>query len=159
MTLAQRAVDARTALFSRYDQLNALFTEAEEELTKHHLPRGVEFSYRQNFDEQGQGMAYAVGIQKVKGKWRLCHTSYYYPHGYYEGDYEWTPLVEAGAETRVHAAGHVAKLKEKIVEELEKFVSETDAAIKQLRASVAELKNEDLVKLLAERAKLNGKAK
>jgi len=159
MTLAQRAVEARTALFTRYDQLNALFEEAEQEFTRHHLPRGVEFAYREHFDEQGQGTVFALGIQKVKGKWRLCHTSYYFPHGYYEGDYEWVPLVEASAENRVRAAEHVVKLREMIVETLEKFVPETDEAITKLRSSVQELKNEDLVKLLAERAKLNGKAK
>src|SRR4051812_31654077 len=99
MTLFKRAAEARTALFTRYDQINALFEEAEQELTRHHVARPVEFQYA--FDEctdngrsSGSGTGFAIGIQKVKGKWRLCYTSYYYPNEYCEGEYSWTPIVE-----------------------------------------------------------------
>lgn len=159
MTLAQRAIDARTSLFSKYDQLNLLFEAAEQELTRHHVPHAFSHEYIFRENEQGNGLVFALGIQKIKGKWRLCHTSYWYPHEYYDGDYIWTPIVECSGEHRIQAAGHIAGLREKLVESLEGAIPKADEAIRNLRSTVAELKSDDLVKLLAERAKLNGKAK
>jgi len=38
LTLEERAESARAALFNRYDTLNALWLEAEEQLTQFHIP-------------------------------------------------------------------------------------------------------------------------
>jgi ribosomal protein L32 len=43
VTLNERAEKARTTLFSRYDQLNALWLQAEKELAKLHIPHPVCF--------------------------------------------------------------------------------------------------------------------
>lgn len=157
MTLEQRAKKVRNELFTRYDQLNALWSKAEAELTKVHIPKPVTFGYDHHpFDdfrpEQG-GYTVCLGLQKTKGEWRICYGCC--------GDHEpepdtWTPIVECSAEIRVQAAKHLPGLRKKAVESAEKFVPKVDEAIAALTAALDP--NSNLEELLAERAKLNGQS-
>src|SRR5262245_51293626 len=105
MTLEQRAAKARKALFPRYDQLNALWLTVEERLSKYHIPRPPEYiycEYRVDERDPNSGPAWdCLGMQKIKGKWRICHGSYCWSE---DGPSDWTPIVECSAEIRVRAA-------------------------------------------------------
>jgi len=151
-----RADKAQKELFTRYDQLNALWLKAEERLTKYHIPRSVEHIYRECLiDERdpGSGPVWdCLGLQKVKGKWRICWGSYCY------SDPEpsvWTPITECSAEIRVGAAMHLPGLEEAVVKSAETFIPRVDGAIQALADAIAQ--PDPLASLLAERAKLNGR--
>src|SRR5437870_2224988 len=101
MTLEARARKAREELFTRYDQLNALWLAAEERLTNQHIPHEVCHPYHQyNIDEQDPMAGYAcncLGLVKVKGKWRICYGTYDYSYPFPR---DWTPIVDCSAEIR-----------------------------------------------------------
>ncbi len=156
MTLDERAEKARKELFARYDQLNALWLKAEERLTRLHIPRPVQFIYasRSHHDPDflpGDPECACLGLQKVKGKWRICYGEYY---SCSQPDADWQPITECSAEVRVEAAKHLPGLEKAIVESAEKFIPKVDTAIKQLADALGQPDN--LADLLAERAKLNG---
>ncbi len=157
MTLKRRAEKARTELFARYDQLNALWLKAEERLTKNHVPLPVEHIYaRYDSVEQqyyGVGGCECLGLQKIKGKWRICYGVYWFSS---QPDADWVPITECSAETRVEAAKHLPGLEKAVIESAEKFIPRVDDAIQALTEALAQPDN--LAYLLAERARLNGKA-
>ena len=162
MTLDQRAQKLREELFPRYDRLNAFWQKVEEQLTEFHIPRPVEFPYRKRridwCDPDAGEVRECLGVQRVKGKWRICHASYVDDYrGPPEPDITWVPIIECSAEIRVRAATHVPGLKKAIIESAEKFIPKVDEAIQALAEALGEDGN--LAELLAERAKLNGKAK
>ena len=159
MTLEERAESARETLFGRYDELNALWLQAEEQLTQFHIPRPV---YHQ-FDEYqdpgnppGAMTSKYLSLQKVKGKWRIC---YGLCDDWCDHDYGWTPITECSAQVRVEAARHLEKLREKVVKSAEDFIPKVDEAIKTLAAAVGRTVNIESRDLLTERAKLNGHRK
>jgi hypothetical protein len=157
MTLEVRAEKARKELFARYDRLNALWLEAEERLTKYHIPRPVKHEYCEYLLDEGDpnsgSMWDCLGLQKVKGKWRICHGSYYYIE---PGPSNWTPIVDCSAEVRVWAAKHLLGLEEEVVKSAEKFIPKVEDAIQALTSALGQ--PDQLADLLAERAKLNGRA-
>jgi len=137
MTLAKRAETARASLFVRYDELNSLWTAAEEQLTKLHIPCAVRYCYLQYPEDSyrpDEGyIEECLGLQKIKGKWRICHTV----SAWNDPEYYWTPITECSAETRVQAAKHLAGLRQAIVESAEGFIPKVDEAIDVLKAEVS----------------------
>ena len=86
---------ART--FARYNQLNALWLQAEERLTKHHVPCPVQFSYEYSNPQEPwfDGVeSRCLGLRKVKGKWRICYGEYFSCN---QPDAEWQPITECSA--------------------------------------------------------------
>src|SRR5438445_9034726 len=158
MTLEHRAQKVRKDLFHRYDQLNALWLKAEQELTKHHVPRPVVFCCRSyDLEEEGRPdlvVSECLGLQKIGGKWRICYGSCC-NSGNSDEPPDWTAITECSAEVRVDAAEYLPSLRRAGVESAEQFVPRVDQAIQKL--SEALRVPENLPELLAERAKLNGK--
>jgi hypothetical protein len=160
MTLEQRAHNVRKQLFDRYDQLNAFWLKAEEMLTKkYHIPHAIQFDYGYpgecEIRDLDHNLCDCLGLAKIKGKWRICHGQYRLS-GPPEPD-EWTPIVDCAAGVRVAAAKQVylKGLEEEIVKSSESFRPRVDKAIQELAQFLDH--HDDLAKLLAERAKLNGK--
>ena len=158
MTLTERDRKVRQTLYPRYDELNALWLLAEEELTRFHIPRPVEVKYREYLDDpyDDNTVTYqCLGIQKVKGKWRICHATY---PAYSDAELcgGWTPITECSVETRLQAASHLPELREAVVKSAEDFVPKVDEAIDELKNAL-NVPDEHLRALLAERAKLNGR--
>jgi hypothetical protein len=161
MTLTDRANQARETLFGRYDQLNALWLQAEEQLAKLHIPRPVchvYLSYEEDHERRESQVEYCLGLQKVKGKWTICHAIHYPFYGHPDDEPEWIPITDCSAEVRVRAAKHLPQLREAVVKSAEDFIPKVDEAIHHLRTAL-NVPDEHLQALLAERAKLNGKAK
>src|SRR5215471_9015545 len=133
MKLEERAEKAREMLFSRYDTLNALWLQAEEQLTQLHVPRPVSHKYAA-YDDGGLPSAITskyLGLQKVKGKWRICHGIY---EEWWQPGPEWTPITECSAESRVEATKHLDDLRKAVVESAERFIPKVDEAINTLAA-------------------------
>jgi hypothetical protein len=161
MTLSERAEKARSALFSRYDQLNDLWLQAEKELAKIHIPQDAEFCYQSHEDcgYPGERLRDYIGVRKIKGKWRICLG--FHSRGDDVPDEihdHWTPITDCSADDRVWAVKYLPQLWEAVVESAERFIPKVDDAIDRLR-KVLRLPDEHLQALLAERAKMNGKAK
>lgn len=134
MTLTERAENARKTLFGRYDQLNALWLRAEEELTRLHIPRSVEFCYQTYTNEDGSYDEEYLGVQKNKGTWKICHgCSDGSPVEVCSG---WTPITDCSAETRVRAAKYLPQFREAVVNSAETFIPKVDEAISQLRSAL-----------------------
>jgi hypothetical protein len=162
MTLTDRANQARDALFGRYDQLNALWLQAEEELTKAHIPRLVScayLKYEEDYQHPDSEVHHCLGIQKINGKWKICHAIYCPYLADPCSEPTWTPITECSAEIRVLAAKHLPQLREAVVESAETFIPKVDEAINALREAIRPAPSDQIRSLLAERAKLNGKAK
>ncbi len=160
MTLIERARQVRETLYGRYDELNALWFQAEQELTKLHIPRPVECQYREYLDDlydNNSRTCESLGVQKVKGKWRICH-AVYLAYSSPEDCSGWTPITDCSVETRVEAAKHLPKLRDAVVKSAEDFVPQVDSAIDELKKALS-VPDEHLRALLAERAKFNGKLK
>ena len=48
--------------------------QAEEQLTSYHLTRIVHHAYSEPVDEYNNPMGcHCLGLEKINGKWRLCH--------------------------------------------------------------------------------------
>ena len=155
MTLEERAESARETLFGRYDELNALWLQAEEQLTKFHIPCFVYCKYdeyQDPADQPGFMTSKYLLLQKIKGKWRICYGLV----DDWDVDHGWTPITECSAHVRVEAARHLDKLREKVVKSAEDFIPKVDEAIKTLAAAVGRTVNIESRDLLSERAKLNG---
>jgi hypothetical protein len=153
-TMLERAAAAKQALFQRYDELNALWIDAEDQINQLHIPVSVShicYSYGQ-CDELSE----CLGLQKVKGKWRICHATF---HDQFPEDEEWTPIVECSALIRVNFTKYLEGFREKVVRSAEEFIPKVDEAIAMMRKAVNSPQDENLKAMLAERAKLNGKHK
>ncbi len=147
MTLKPRAEKARKELFERYDQINALWQKAEQELAKEHIPRW--FSH--DFNDDGR-FCESLAMMKHRGEWRIH---------YAEIDLacqdmtEYKLITDCSGEIRVRVMRELPGLRQAAVESAERFVKEADEAICQMSEDLGIPDN--LAELLAERAKLNGK--
>jgi hypothetical protein len=153
-----RAQKVRATLFARYDQLNALWQRAEAELTRNHIPRPVHFEYYHYPLDPDQPdreqVCECLGLQKINGKWRLCH-GVYVAGSWGSEPSDWKPMIESSGEDRVRAAEHLPAFRDAVIDSAERFVEEVDRAIKAMSDALGVPTN--LPDLLAERAKLNGK--
>jgi hypothetical protein len=140
-------------LFDRYDRLNSLWEQAEKQLISLHVPRPVRHAYFSYPVRDGSStyLNHCLGLQKVKGSWRICYVlDYDYSHDDPEPD--WTPILDCSATIRVHAAPHLPGLRSAVFASSEKFIPEVDKAIDALAKGLAEAGDP------ANRFKMNGKA-
>ncbi len=155
MTLDERAQNARDTLFKRYDVLNALWLQAEEQLTAFHVPRPASYAYLE-YDDPDSPLAMIherLGLQKIRGKWRICHGLDY---DVWPDREQWTPITECSAEIRVRAVRYVQDLRKAIVDDAERFIPQVEEAIHTLATTVGLSTSTESQDVLANHAKLNG---
>lgn len=127
MALSTRANAAQEKLFSLYDQLNALWMEAERQLTESHVPQIVKYK----FGVYG-GESEWLGLYKINGKWRIC-----YDHADdTTGPWDWFPIVECSADVRTRAAKHIAGLRQAVIESSERYIPVVEDAIATLSRAI-----------------------
>lgn len=158
-SLSVRARKASEKLFSRYDRLNDLWKQAEERLTKFHIPHVVRYEYRSyhpddEYERNRVKRHDMLGVLKLKGSWCLCHGWY---DDHYPDEEHWTPISECSALLRVQSVEYLPGLEEEVVKNAEDFIPIVDDAIEQLTEFLNPKRTDELRDLLAERAKLNGK--
>lgn len=147
-----RATVAQNGLFARYDELNQVWHDAERMLTSFHIPHEYNVIYV-SYWADNDGPSYEehlhLGLQKVKGSWRICHG---YSDDIHPEVRVWTPITECSAMIRVSAATHFDKLFEEAVRVSEQFLLRTAKAISHLRNFMTS--QQDLADELADKAKL-----
>ena len=132
--LELRAERARTQLFERYDQLNALWINAEEVIGRFHIPQAVWYEYRTDLQNSGGiEMGYCLGVVKLNGKWRICHRTYC--HLSAKGS-DATPITECSAEILVKTAEHLPELLDQVVASAEQFIPRVDEAIETVQGFI-----------------------
>ena len=117
-SLSSCARKAGEELFTRYDKLNDLWKQTEERLTKYHIPRSVSYTYASYYpddecEQQGVQRHNMLGLQKVKGSWRICSGEC---DDRWPDSEHWTPITECSALHRVQTVKHLPGLEEAIVE-------------------------------------------
>jgi hypothetical protein len=120
----------------RYDQIELLWNEAEEDLKRFRVPHSVDYVYDEE-DYQGGNIcprAYFLGWMRYGKGWRIC-CGYRAEHldndRYYELDYK--PVTECTLDTRVAMMHHYKALREKVVATAEGAVPQLDEAIANFR--------------------------
>jgi hypothetical protein len=131
--LELRAERARNQLFERYNQLNALWINAEEVIGRFHIPQAVWYEYRIHVEDSGTETGYCLGVSKIEGKWRICHRTYCHLTA---KSSDVTPITECSEETRVTTAQHVPELLDQVVTSAEQFIPRVDEAIEAVRGFI-----------------------
>jgi len=147
--LNNRSISTKTLppdpLVNSFDELNALWNEAEEEFAAMRLPTKVSVpaGKRHYPDEPGQcgptGVeTYSLGWIKCKGEWRLCWGNQDVPANDNLGEEVWKPIAECPMEKRVELAEHLAALKKMMKEAKEAYLPKVANAIAHLKKALAD---------------------
>ncbi len=134
--LDKRAEIAEVALFQKYDELGALWLQAEKLLTARHIPHTISYLYycpSSQQEEEEDPIGKSLGVAKIQGKWRICHGEVRRD----DAETDWTPIADCSAYSRVRLARHLPKLREEIVAASERFVPKVDAAIAFLKKELS----------------------
>ena len=122
------------ALSGRYDELEALWEEAEKDLKRFRVPHEVHHRYKQ-FVETRNGLSwdYFLGFLRYGKDWRICHCVFC---DRCDDEFEWKPVVECTVDVRLETVPHFAELRKKVVEAAEKFVPKLEKAIASFRETL-----------------------
>lgn len=122
----QESISVVTPLF---DELNQAWEKIENFFRSQGILQPAHFAYAKvyEFDHAQEPIGEnLIAIEKLGGKWRICHGYFHYPAAEY-GD--WTPISECSVDRRVLLLDHVASLFESLVESNEKYVPEIEKAV------------------------------
>jgi hypothetical protein len=141
MTLDERNAEVNQALEARFSQLNAALEAHEAQLKAMMVPKDAFVMYEscEEKDECGESIGQHqsfLGMIKLRGAWRLCHSTSFQSYSGFEENSGWMPLVDTNIETRICAADHIDKLREAIVETKEKLIPDVERAISTLAKSL-----------------------
>lgn len=133
--------DLGKQISTKYDQLNQLWSSAEESLRQFLVPYEVEYCYQSYVDtSEVQHVANnlktkeCIGWARVGTQWRICVAAYLdYHSGEDSGPYiDWKPITESAIWYRQHMVKHFPKLKEKVIEAAKKNLRQLEEAIAEL---------------------------
>ena len=126
-------------LNGRYDEINKLWTQAEQRLKRFPIPTDVHVVINSNpasnDPREDRSISEALGYVKSCGGWRICFGTYH--DGYPDEDWSWKPLLDCSLDVRISAIPHLTKLKGGVVEAAEKSIATLDAGISELRDAVS----------------------
>ncbi len=123
------------SLTDRYDEIESLWTNAEEDLKQFRIPRSVEHCYESDYDH-GIPMHFSLSWTRYGKSWRICHeqrTSYSEVDEGRQDEVEWKPIIECPLDLRLHMIREFEKLRTKVIDAAQKAVPELDDAISQFR--------------------------
>jgi hypothetical protein len=125
-------------LVAHYDELNALWKQAEEELAAMRVPVPVEVMVEPGASEDGRlERTEYLSWSKMEKDWRLCFLVKFLDRT--DGvTMEWKPVAECPMEKRIELAAHYGKLKAKMNEAREKYIPHVGAAIASLKQALAD---------------------
>src|SRR5262249_39199463 len=123
------------ALKVRYDQIEALWTEAEEDLKRFRVPHRVEHCYYSNYDYDYPIHQSLWWTRYGKG-WRIVHevrTAYSEIDEKHHDECEWKPITECPLDQRLAMIAEFENLRQKVIEAAETAVPTLDEAISSFR--------------------------
>jgi hypothetical protein len=124
------------ALKERYDEIEALWNEAEEDLKRFRSPFAVEHCYDSDYDH-GNPTHYSLWWTRYGKGWRIvfeeriAHSEL--GSGYPDESREWKPVIECPLELRLHLIDKFPRLREKVIEAAESAVPGLEEAISSFR--------------------------
>lgn len=113
----------------RLDILSERWKQVEQRLTQLACIRPAEYIYHSECYGPGEPMEYAaLGIQKIHGKWALCHAEFE------EGceEFQWVPILQTSVVIRMRATAHIDKLYDSVLDSVSHFLPAVDNAIRHL---------------------------
>ena len=122
------------ALTGRYDQIEALWNKAEEDLKRFRIPHAVEHCYASDYE--GYPTHYSLVWMRYGKGWRICHevrTAYSEIDEKHPDECEWKPIIECSLDVRLAMIPHFEALRKKVIEAAEKAVPTLDEAISSFR--------------------------
>lgn len=132
----RREAEIILALRGRYDAIEALWNEAEEDLKSFRIPHDVLYPYRTEIseDERNPAYIYYLGFVRYGKGWRICHGSRDdYPLTPDDHDFGWKPIIECTLDVRVETFDHFAGLRKKVIESAVNAIPRLDEKIARFR--------------------------
>ena len=123
------------ALKDRYNQIEALWTEAEEDLKSFRVPHRVEHCYYSDYDH-GYPLHQSLWWTRYGKGWRIVHevrTAYSEIDEKHEDECEWKPIIEWPLDVRLSMIPEFEHLRKKVIEAAENAVPTLDEAISSFR--------------------------
>ena len=130
------------ALIDAFDELNALWKQAEEEFSAMRLPTPVSVPIFEGDFGPDEGPSYGTETEslcwmKYQNQWRLCwHLKIVPDHDFPKED--WKPVAECPMERRVELAEHLSALKKKMNEAKVSYRPKVQKAIALLKQALGE---------------------
>ena len=129
------------ALAGRYDQLDALWQHAEEDLKRfrlHNVVTTAPFKSIPLFEDRGCGDPHeyhVLGFLRCGKSWRICYgVSRDAPDGGEDGPH-WTPISDCSVDLRIEVIPVFEELRKTVVETAEQSVPKLDAALTKAQAT------------------------
>jgi hypothetical protein len=129
---------------AKLDRVNELWMRVERKLLNRQPPRHitVEVCYHQTGEDGDYLERHYLGIQKMHGKWRLCHAVEWpqyderEPHPSIPDNLPWKPITECDLETRIEMSEHVHKLQFEVDNTRTFFIPQLDQTISRLEGAL-----------------------
>jgi hypothetical protein len=123
------------ALKVRYDEIEALWTQAEEDLKRFRVPYGVDHCYDSDYDG-GCPTHYVLWWVRHGKAWRICH-EVRWAHSEidekHHDENDLKPITECPLDLRLRMISEFEHLRKKVVEAAENAVPTLDEAISNFR--------------------------
>jgi hypothetical protein len=132
---ADREEQVIKSLRERYDQIEALWTEAEEDLKRFRVPHRVEHRYYSDY-EHGYPEHHGLWWTRYGKGWRIVHevrTAYSEVDDKRPDECEWKPITECPLDLRLAMIAEFENLRKKVIDAAEKAVPALDDAIYSFR--------------------------
>jgi hypothetical protein len=123
------------ALKGRYDEIEALWEQAEEDLKRFRIPHAVEYCYDSDC-ESAYPIHYRLSFTRYGKGWRICHETlieYSIGGSHQRDELETKPIVECSLDVRVAMIHHFEALRKKVIEAAKNAVPKLDEAISSFR--------------------------
>jgi hypothetical protein len=118
-----------------YTDLNGLWAEAEKKLREMFPPRESWTEYRiYGHDDQFRE---CLGLVKYRSEWRICHG--FYDAHQCSAPQSWKTVAECSVAERVALVEHIEALRDAIVAEAAKSISEVQGAVAKLSDTLLRL--------------------
>jgi hypothetical protein len=127
----QREQQIIDALKGRYDEIEALWKQAEEDLKRFRIPHAVEHFYLSDYDH-GWPEHHVLCWMRYGKAWRIVHetrTAYSEVVDNRPDECEWKPITECPLDLRLAMIAEFENLRRKVVEAAEQAVPTLDNAI------------------------------
>jgi len=140
--LAKRNREALQDASPLFDQINEAWDKIERFFRKQGILRAVSYPYQSLYEWNGNEEVeignHLLGIQKHKGKWRVCY-GVEYDRAPPPFEVSWTPVTACGASLRIELFDHVAGLFERLVKSNEDYIPEMEQALEKWHEVLSDL--------------------
>jgi hypothetical protein len=123
------------ALKGRYDEIEALWKQAEEDLKRFRIPHAVQHCYFSDY-EHGYPEHHVLWWIRYGKAWRIVHeirTAYSEFDDKRPDECEWKPITECPLDLRLAMIAEFKNLRQKVVEAADQAVPTLDEAISSFR--------------------------